>query len=623
MLQRRWIVALMCMFIAVGTNCKQDKPEDRVILPLQEASVLQIGRPSAEALLKDLKGHLLEAWDENDPVAALEFCTLEALALTEAVEKRLPEGVKLKRTSFKFRNPKNAPDPIDSDALDHFSGALDKDGELPKHLVLYVEEDKAYRYYQPLKMGNLCLNCHGHLEQMDREIIASLKENYPQDMATGYQVGDFRGLIRVSIPENQIAAAGERPYLKAAQEAARWIGASALETEEGKTWPAVPGDPKTINNTLYSGNPGVVLFYLEAYNTTGEKSFLNEAEAGADYLLATLSQENLTGLYSGLSGVGYALAETYRFSKKDKYLEGMQRCLEFLEDRAVDKGRGVQWSDTTDIISGNAGTGLFLLYAAGVLDEPAWIALAERAGQRLCELGQETEGGLKWAMHPEYPRLMPNFSHGTAGIAYFLGRLYQETRKQEFLDSALAGARYLLEVAEVEDNGCLIFHHEPGGEDLFYLGWCHGPVGTARLFYLLHQITGEKEWLTWMERGARSLLQSGIPEKETPGFWNNVGVCCGSAGVADFILSLHEIDPHPEYLDFVMRLTSDLLARGTRDENGLRWIQAEHRSRPDFLQAQTGLMQGAAGIGLWFLRLDAYKQGKHVSIFLPDTPFGE
>ena len=31
-------------------------------------------------------------------------------------------------------------------------------------------------------------------------------------------------------------------------------------------------------------------------------------------------------------------------------------------------------------------------------------------------------------------RLMPNFSHGTAGIAYFLARLYEETHDKAFLD---------------------------------------------------------------------------------------------------------------------------------------------------------------------------------------------
>ena len=64
-----------------------------------------------------------------------------------------------------------------------------------------------------------------------------------------------------------------------------------------------------------------------------------------------------------------------------------------------------------------------------------------------------------------------------------------------------------------------------------------------------------------------------------------------------------------------------MLSKATEEKGGLRWIQAEHRTRPDFLQAQTGLMQGAAGIGLWLLNLDAYGQKRKPGFVLPDSPF--
>jgi lantibiotic modifying enzyme len=367
----------------------------------------------------------------------------------------------------------------------------------------------------------------------------------------------------------------------------------------------------------------VVLFYLETYYTTGEKVFLEQARAGADYLLATLSREKTAGLYTGISGIGFALLETYKATRDTVYKQGTELCLQFLRENTERLEHGAQWGETTDIISGNAGTGLFLLSAGRDLENPTWIDLAATAGLRLIELGEPAEGGLKWAMDPRYPRLMPNFSHGTAGIAYFLAALYQATQEKSFLAAALSGAAYLKTVAHTEDDTCLIFHHEPEGEGLFYLGWCHGPVGTSRLFYRLYRITENQEWLDWIERGARAILESGIPENEHPGFWNNVGVCCGSAGVADYFLSLYRVTQKKEYLDFARKLTSQILSEAAQDPTGMRWVQAEHRSRPEFLQAQTGLMQGAAGIGLWLLRMDAFEQGRSVRIFLPDNPFAE
>ena len=415
--------------------------------------------------------------------------------------------------------------------------------------------------------------------------------------------------------------AGERPYLAAAESAAAWIQSSAIRTTDGLTWPADPKDPESVNNSLYAGTPGIVLFFLEAYSSTGNQAYLQNARGGADTLLAALPQEQGRGLYEGLSGVLFALEETSKATGDQKYKKGFLGGLERIRGGAVPKGPGVEWSSVTDIIGGSAGTGLFLIYAYHETKDRAWLELAARAGQRLIELGRPENGGVKWAMDPEYPRLMPNFSHGTAGIAYFLARLYQETKRKEFLDAALAGAKYLLSVASTEGETCQIFHHEPDGKDLYYLGWCHGPVGTARLFYVLSEATGDRSWLDWVRRSANALLKSGIPDKETPGFWNNDGICCGLAGVGEFFLDLGRALKDKSYLEFSDRVTDRLLAKATLAGNQMFWVQAEHRVRPDFLVAQTGYMQGAAGIGMFLLRLDTAGRGKKGNVVFPDSPF--
>jgi hypothetical protein len=50
-------------------------------------------------------------------------------------------------------------------------------------------------------------------------------------------------------------------------------------------------------------------------------------------------------------------------------------------------------------------------------------------------------------------------------------------------------------------------------------------------------------------------------------------------------------------------------------------VRAENRSQPELLQAQTGYMQGAAGIGLWLLRLHAFEKGETAGVTLPVSPF--
>jgi len=146
-------------------------------------------------------------------------------------------------------------------------------------------------------------------------------------------------------------------------------------------------------------------------------------------------------------------------------------------------------------------------------------------------------------------------------------------------------------------------------------------VGTARLFYRLYQVTGDRVWMDWVSKSARAILNSGVPEQQTPGFWNNVSQCCGLAGVAEFFLSLHQVTGNRAYLDYSRRVTTQLLAKATRDPKGMRWIQAEHRIKPELLVAQTGFMQGAAGVGMLLLHLDALERHKKPSIVFPDSPF--
>src|SRR6266849_10775416 len=66
------------------------------------------------------------------------------------------------------------------------------------------------------------------------------------------------GILSSTLP------AADTSYRDAALEAARWIRASAAQADQGTVWPSDPRDSKSVNDTLYAGTPGVILFFLEA-----------------------------------------------------------------------------------------------------------------------------------------------------------------------------------------------------------------------------------------------------------------------------------------------------------------------------------------------------------------------
>ena len=271
--------------------------------------------------------------------------------------------------------------------------------------------------------------------------------------------------------------------------------------------------------------------------------------------------------------------------------------------------------------AGSAGIGLYLLRASTTVGDASARQAAIRTGRRLVEREFRTGETSFWMASSSFPRNMPNFSHGTAGVAYFLATLAGATRDPAFAAAAVGGARYLESIATPTDgDGRRIFHNDPDGRELFYLSWCHGPAGTARLFHRLALVTGDKVWATYVPRLAQGIVGSGVPQR-SPGFWNNISQCCGNCGVSDFFVSLHGLTGEAKYLAFARRVADDTLDRATTEGAGLKWVQAENRESPNVVLAQTGLMQGAAGVGLSMLRLDGALRGRKPSIALPDSPF--
>ena len=83
----------------------------------------------------------------------------------------------------------------------------------------------------------------------------------------------------------------------------------------------------------------------------------------------------------------------------------------------------------------------------------------------------------------------------------------------------------------------------------------------------------------WWQRAAlQAVWSSGVPQRLRPGFRDNDGRCCGTAGVGDVVLDLWQRDGREEDLHLAVVLADALVARvlGT---GGHRWWQfVEHRA---------------------------------------------
>ena len=159
----------------------------------------ETGSKYAAALMSGLKDTLQTAIREKGVAGAVDVCNVQAMPLTRQAE---GEGVSIKRTTNKYRNPENAPDETEKAALAYFETQLKESGSLPENYVQKVSENGAQflYFYKPMQMAAVCLSCHGDPATMDENLLATLDQHYPNDMARGYSEGDFRGAIRVKIP---------------------------------------------------------------------------------------------------------------------------------------------------------------------------------------------------------------------------------------------------------------------------------------------------------------------------------------------------------------------------------------------------------------------------------------
>ena len=153
------------------------------IAPEVTAAQVETGRATITELKTTLVGALKAALAEGAP-GAVETCAQIAPGLTAAGH--------VGRMTRRPRNPANAVTGWQEEALAHFESLVAAGATLDGALFARPLDDGRVGYAEPLVIQDLCLTCHG--EAIAPEVAAVIAAKYPEDRATGYRVGDLRGL---------------------------------------------------------------------------------------------------------------------------------------------------------------------------------------------------------------------------------------------------------------------------------------------------------------------------------------------------------------------------------------------------------------------------------------------
>ncbi|WP_299050052.1 lanthionine synthetase LanC family protein [uncultured Nocardioides sp.] len=385
---------------------------------------------------------------------------------------------------------------------------------------------------------------------------------------------------------------GDHPAAATALEALDWVVAQERPLADGVGWPGVPDDP-ALPPDLYSGAAGVVLALLEADAHDGDPRWAEAAAAGARGLAAVAPSVTDASLYFGATGLAVALDAVGRRLDDPVARAAARECL----DRVRAAFDGERWGDAFDLMGGNAGIALGAL-ALGDTD------LALTAVEPYLRTAETTPYGVTWENRRGQPSRRHHVSHGTLGIAQGIAVTAAATGRDDLRELALAAVADVVARDESGGGGFLVPHSDPqqlpDRIDRFSHGWCHGPAGDAQVFRTLVALTGDASWSVLVDRCWTTVLGSGIPERRRPGFWDNNGRCCGTAGVLALALD-REVEAG-DGTAFAEVLVDDLLARATRDAEGVRWSNVEHRAERPVLPPRLGWAMGNAGIARELLR---------------------
>lgn len=487
-----------------------------------------------------------------------------------------------------------------------------------------------------------------------------------------------------------------------------WLLAVARPGDGGSLyWTTRPSDDEP-NPTLYTGTSGVVMALLEAWRHFGggtDGAAVDGAAArvaAAEGAAATAAATKSAGSF-GAPARGAVAEGTGSGTNPERYADaalraarGLAGCLDGLEgsslyfgvmgaalalrtvqrelgdtasgaaaDRALDLVRsrfdGTRWDIRFELMGGNAGIALGALLCG----EPELAQLAVGPYLRLAE---PTAHGVQWEQRQETEARLHHVSHGTLGITLAVASVGHATGRRDLLDLAAAGAADVVARNEAGRQGFLVPHsdpqHRPDLIDRHSYGWCHGPAGDAQAFRLLGHVYGDPVWDALGERCWHTVLGSGLPQRLRPGFWDNSGRCCGTAGVLALALDRAEAERYGTAgdgagavppagsgagaragaaarpgagagdaggsgrahwrtgLGFADILVADMTRRATVDRTGARWSNTEHRATPSALEPEPGWAMGNAGIVRELLRHARLHTGREPGYFVqwPDQP---
>jgi type 2 lantibiotic biosynthesis protein LanM len=338
---------------------------------------------------------------------------------------------------------------------------------------------------------------------------------------------------------------------------------------------------------LYNGTCGLGLFLAAVEKITGGADYRELAlgtvqplrQAVRDYGQRTVRDMGIGGA-AGLGSVIYALTRMSQWLDEPLLLADATQAAKLITAEHIAHDKAL------DTLSGASGAILGLLTLLDASHDEAMLDRAITCGQHLLKARTESKLGLRaWSTFDG--KMLTGFSHGAAGIAYALLRLYAVTGDGALLAAAQEGIAYEDSVFVPEASNWPDFRTE---EQLaFMASWCHGAPGIG-----LARIAGLQVLDT---TNIRKDIDAAMQITQAFGVQGVDHLCCGTLGRADILLTAASRLSRPDLAVVANTWAWQIVIRA-EETDGF----ALHPLLPKSVYSP-GFFQGTAGIGYALLRI--------------------
>lgn len=255
-----------------------------------------------------------------------------------------------------------------------------------------------------------------------------------------------------------------------------------------------------------------------------------------------------------------------------------------------------------------------------------YVRIAEEAARWIKGTEKITPHGKVWKQNPDsdddlsdYPYLTDRAMYGgSAGIGLFYLRLYQVTKKVEYLDEAKAAASDIMANYEGRDFYINTLKNASGYHDKrvhvknmpgWIIGHHNGPVGGGYLALKLYEVTKSDEYKEYAEKAADDLIS--VAKDTSLGIhWSEQSDVSGDAGFVLYLIAVWEASNNQKYLDAAKEAGRFILSKGIDAPSGGKYWRLVDMTIIDFPEDVfwVNFAHGTSGVGWVFAVL--YKATK-------------